>query len=73
MMAGSDPYYLSEEGDTLDRIVWAHYGRQSGGIVEQVLEANRGLADLGPILPVATRVSLPPVEEPKAEAVRLWG
>lgn len=72
-MAGSDPYYLSEEGDTLDRIVWKHYGRQSGGIVEKVLEFNRGLAALGPILPVATRVVLPSIEEPKAEAVRLWG
>lgn len=73
-MAGSDPYYLSEEGDTLDRIVWKHYGRQSGGLVEQVLAANRGVAALGPTLPLGTKVVLPPAEEPRAqEAVRLWG
>ncbi|WPZ28987.1 tail protein X [Sulfitobacter sp. OXR-159] len=73
-MAGSDPYYQSKEGDTVDLIVWKHYGRQSDGLVEAVLAANRGLAALGPILPLGTKVVLPPAEEPRAqEAVRLWG
>ena len=73
-MAGSDPFYLSEEGDTVDRVVWKHYGRQGAGLVEQVLAVNQGLSGLGPILPLGTRVVLPPADEPNAEeAVRLWG
>lgn len=74
MTAGSVPYYLSEQGDTVDRIVWKHYGRQSAGLVERVLAANRGVADLGAVLPLGTRVELPVVETPQsAESVRLWG
>ena len=73
-MAGSVPFYLSEEGDTVDRVVWSHYGRQDAGLVETVLAANRGLALLGPILPLGTRIDLPVVVVPDAvEAVRLWG
>ncbi|MEI4262774.1 tail protein X [Roseovarius sp. D0-M9] len=73
-MAGSVPFYLSEDGDTVDRVVWKHYGRQDAGLVQRVLEANRGVAALGPILPLGTRVNLPVEAQPKAEeAVRLWG
>lgn len=72
-MAGSDPFYLSKEGDSVDRIVWKHYGREGAGLVELVLEANPGIADLGPVLPMGTRVVLPLVPDRKlVEVVRLW-
>jgi len=72
-MAGSDPFYLSKEGDSVDRIVWKHYEREGAGLVELVLEANPGIADLGPVLPMGTRVVLPRVPDRKlVEVVRLW-
>jgi len=72
-MADFAPFYLSEEGDTVDRIVWKHYGRQGAGLEELVLAANRGVAGLGAVLPIGTRVFLPLVPDRKIEeAVRLW-
>lgn len=65
--------YYTSEGDTVDLICWNFYGQQSGA-VERVLEANRGLADLGPVLPINTRVELPEINVPASEAqpIRLW-
>lgn len=64
----------SVQGDTLDDLVWQHYGR-SAGAVEAVLEANPGLADLGPILPTGTSVTLPDLEPAAPESgrrLKLW-
>lgn len=65
--------YNTSEGDTLDMICWKHYGQQSGA-VEAVLEANRGLADLGPVLPINTSIILPDLTAPasKEQPIRLW-
>ena len=72
-MAGSAVFYRSKEGETVDEIVWRHYGNTVAGALEIVLEANHGLADAGPVLPLGTRITLPEIETPKeAEAVRLW-
>lgn len=46
------------QGDTVDLLCWRHYGRTEG-TVEAVLEANAGLADLGPVLPLGTVVFMP--------------
>lgn len=60
------------QGDTLDLICWRHYGR-TDGVVEQVLEANPGLARLGPILPHGTLVQLPEIAtQPQRQTVQLW-
>lgn len=60
------------QGDTLDLICWRHYGR-TAGVVEQVLEANPGLARLGPILPHGTLVQLPEIAtQPQRQTVQLW-
>jgi len=72
-MADSAAFYHSKEGDTVDEIVWRHYGNTVAGALELVLEANRGVADLGPFLPVGTIVLLPVFEETKeTESVSLW-
>ncbi|KIC36562.1 tail protein X [Leisingera sp. ANG-M7] len=72
-MADSAVSYRSKDGDTVDEIVWRYYGNQVRGALEIVLEANPGLADLGPVLPVGTSVQLPEIETPKeAESVSLW-
>ncbi|WP_296250297.1 tail protein X [Pseudomonas sp. UBA4194] len=64
---------LAQQGDTVDLICWRIYGR-TAGVTEAVLEANPGLADLGPVLPHGTLVTLPEVA-PQAEQtqmVNLW-
>ncbi|SBW13018.1 Tail protein X [uncultured Alphaproteobacteria bacterium] len=66
--------YQTREGDTIDRICWAYYGRTSGA-VEAVLEANRatGLAARGPILPAGLVIDLPDLEAASAETtISLW-
>jgi len=65
--------YSSREGDTVDVIAWRYYGRQDARTVEQVLEANRHLADYGPQLPGGIDVVLPDIATPgKVQGVRLW-
>lgn len=63
----------AKQGDTVDLVCWAFYGR-TGGVVEQVLEANPGLADHGPVLPVGTRITLPEVAASplKSPQIHLW-
>lgn len=64
---------IAQQGDTVDAICWRHYGR-TAGVVEQVLDANPGLADFGLTLPHGTRVELPDAA-PQAEQrqmVNLW-
>lgn len=63
----------SVQGDTIDALVWRNYGRTTG-LVERVLAANPGLADLGAVLPNGTLVNLPDAA-PQAEQtqmVNLW-
>ncbi|MBS7660568.1 tail protein X [Pseudomonas lalucatii] len=63
----------AQQGDTLDLLCWRHYGR-TAGVVEQVLEANPGLADLGATLPHGTLVNLPsaPAQAEQRQMVNLW-
>lgn len=66
-------FYHSKEGEALDEIVWRHYRAEIRGAFETVLEANPGIAAMGPILPLGTRVVLPVIDTPKeAESLRLW-
>ncbi|QMP19187.1 tail protein [Pseudomonas phage Persinger] len=65
--------YRTSDGDTADYIAWKYYGTQDGQVVEQLLEANPGLADLGPVLPAGVLVTLPELEPATAaQVVRLW-
>lgn len=45
------------QGDSIDSLCYRHLG--SSDAVETVLDTNAGLAALGPILPMGTRVTLP--------------
>lgn len=65
--------YTTSDGDTVDYIAWRQYGRQTGRVVEKLLEANPGLADYGPVLPAGVIVRLPVIAaEPQARGVYLW-
>lgn len=65
--------YITKDGDTVDLIAWRVYGAQGGRVVERLLDANQGLAKLGPELPAGITVVLPRIDT-KAElgGVRLW-
>ena len=61
------------QGQLLDDVCRAHYGEESR-YVEAVLEANPGLAALGPRMPAGTVVQLPdvnPVQDVR-QTVTLW-
>lgn len=60
---------------TVSLIVWRRFKRPMPGLVEQTLDINPGLADLGHYLPVGTEFLLPiPTPRPKAilNPIKLW-
>lgn len=60
------------QGDTIDRICQRYYGYTSG-VTESVMQANPELADFGPVLPMGTKVLMPPVEERSTKTtIQLW-
>jgi len=63
----------TQQNDTVDALCWRHYGR-TAGVTEAVLEANPGLADLGPILPQGVMVNMPEAQStaPVRQMVNLW-
>ena len=64
--------YVSVQGDTVDLICRRAYGDESG-FVEQVLSANPGLAEFGPVLPIGTVVFLPELAKPAdLPTLSLW-
>jgi phage tail protein X len=64
---------IAAQGDTVDSLCWHYYGR-TAGVTEAVLEANPGLADLGPIIPRGTTVILPDAapQPEQRQVVNLW-
>lgn len=69
------PYseYVTQPGDVLDALCYAHYGVE--GLAEVVLEANPGMAVYGPHLPAGLVVRLPALQTASlltAQAVNLW-
>lgn len=65
--------YTAKEGERVSYIAWKFYGSTTNRVVEQVLEANRGLADYGARLPAGVIVTLPDISSPAQEqGTRLW-
>ncbi len=66
--------YQTRDGDMLDAICAAHYGwSDSGAVTVLVLEANPGLADLGPIYGAGVLIMLPELDTPVEESsIQLW-
>lgn len=65
--------YRTKHGEMIDSICRRAYGDESG-YVEAVLDANPGLASVGPLLPANMQIVLPRI--PKAseviKTVSLW-
>lgn len=65
---------MANQGDTLDGLCYRYLG-STAGVVEQALELNRGLADLGAVLPHGTPVILPdsvPQDTSDRALIQLW-
>lgn len=78
MATAQDPrIVIASQGDTLSYLCWREYGRSSG-VLEVVLAANPHLAPYASaaplVLPIGTRVVLPPVSEPVGQpgTLQLW-
>ncbi len=64
--------YRTKTGDMIDAICRRYYG-SSAGAVEQVYEANRGLAGQGPVLPSGLIIELPDLPATvTASTIKLW-
>ena len=64
--------YRCEQGDAVDLIAFRRFGTSSG-TAESILDANPGLAALGPILPMGLVIRIPiPVKADRVEGINLW-
>lgn len=67
---------MAQQNDTLDRLCWRTYGEKMIGtnIIEQALLLNRGLVDLGEVLPQGRPVTLPvlPSSATRTKTIQLW-
>lgn len=65
--------YITKDGDMVDLICKRHYG-SINGYVEEVLNYNPGLADIGAILPSGLVIKLPEIPQIKIRenTIRLW-
>jgi phage tail protein X len=62
---------IAQQGDTVDLVAWREY--RDTAMTEPLLEANPGLAALGPVLPQGTSIRLPARETPPpAPQYTLW-
>lgn len=64
----------ARQGDTVDAICYRELGR-TAALTESVLEANPGIAALGPVLPHGTPVDLPdaaPAQTTETDLIQLW-
>ena len=61
------------QGNTLDALLWREAGLGADALLA-VLEANPGLADLGPILPPGTRVVVPDLRPAPSDLplIQIW-
>ena len=63
----------AHDREPIDALVWRVTG-QGSAAVDRVIDANRGLAALGPNLPQGTLVTIPEIDPAPAEIelVQLW-
>lgn len=66
--------YTTKDGDVVDAIAYSYYGTLDGLVCEQVLAANNGLADYGPVLPAGVVITMPDIATTATTTatVKLW-
>lgn len=64
--------YVTKQGDSVDLIAFERFGTSSG-TTERILDANPGLADYGPILPMGLVIKIPvPTKADRAPGINIW-
>lgn len=64
--------YTTKDGDVLDAICFKYYG-ESKGTTEQVIEANRHLANEPEIFETGVKITLPQINlNEESEVIKLW-
>lgn len=65
--------YICSDGDTIDAVVWAEYGRRDSAALAAVLQANKGLSAAAH-LTAGQLLVLPDIEQqpPTDQRVQLW-
>lgn len=58
------------EGIPADLLLWRKYGVEGQALVEELLDLNRDLAGLGPIIPIGTEVLIPDLPDPAPALAR---
>ncbi len=61
----------TSDGDLLDTLCYRYYGHLNGS-VEQVLDANQGLADEPQPFRAGVLIVLPDIVETTQESIQLW-
>lgn len=56
------PITVQRPRTTLDLLLWRQHGVAGAALLEQTLELNPGVADLGAELPIGTSVLLPELQ-----------
>lgn len=65
-----DTITVATEGVTVDLLIWRRHRQPMPGLLEATLDANPGLAGLGPVLPVGAVVNIPsPATSAQAQTV----
>ena len=70
-----EPITVEGEFITVSLIVWRRFKRPMPGLVEQILDINPGLGDLGAYPPVGTSFNMPvptPREPAILDPIKLW-
>ncbi|AXQ92999.1 tail protein X [Cereibacter azotoformans] len=71
-----DNVTVNGDGITLPLLIWRRFKRPVPGVIEATLDANPGLAALGPVLPIGTNLRIPiptpEAEKRPAERISLW-
>ena len=62
-------YVIAQTGDTLEALVWHHYGRSDNDLLARTIQANPRLLD-SPLLQAGDRVALPELAGATSRAIR---
>lgn len=63
--------YISDEGDMVDMIAYRRFGDSTA--TAAILDANPGLAALGPVLERGVVIRIPvPIKKDRSQSTRLW-
>lgn len=73
-----EPVVIRDDQLTVSKLVWRRHRAFVPGAVEEILNANPGLADSGPFMPAGVTIMVPALEQAAeasatpAPSIKLW-